>query len=46
MSCTVTEIAEYNLENLLLYNLVPYDITANLVTGFPKRVKIGDIISE
>ena len=46
MSCTVTEIAEYNLENLLLYNLIPYDITANLVTGFPKRVKIGDIISE
>jgi CTP:phosphocholine cytidylyltransferase-like protein len=24
LSCTVTEIAEYNLENLINYNLIPF----------------------
>lgn len=29
MSCTVTEIAEYNLENLILYDLIPSEIVSN-----------------
>jgi hypothetical protein len=29
MTATLTEIAEYNLDNLLEYNLLPIDITAN-----------------
>lgn len=46
MSCTVTEIAEYNLENLEAYDLVPYDISSKIISGFPKRLQYGDLISE
>lgn len=31
MSCTVTEIAEYNLANLIDYNLIPSEIVSNYV---------------
>ena len=46
VSMTVTEIAKYDLENLITYNLIPYDITTSLISGFPIRLDIGDIISD
>lgn len=45
MSATVTEIAEYNLENLLNYNLVPVDIRAKELVAFPKELQTGDILT-
>lgn len=45
MSATVTEIAEYNLENLLNYNLVPVDIRAKELVAFPKELQTDDILT-
>lgn len=44
VSCTVTEIAEYSLENLLAYDLMPISIQTTLVTGLPRNLKLGDAI--
>lgn len=44
LSCTVTEIADYNLENLIEYNLLPFDIQTTLLTGLPRNLKTGDVI--
>lgn len=44
-SGTVTEIAEYNLENLLLYDLIPIEIESTIISNFPKKLNTGDIIS-
>lgn len=44
-SATVTEIAEYNLENLLLYDLLPVEIKSTIISNFPTHLKQGDIIS-
>ena len=46
MSCTVTEIAEYNLENLEAYDLIPCDIKTEMIEGFPTHLEPGDYISE
>lgn len=46
MSATVTEIAEYNMDNLLDYNLIPVNISSKIMNGFPRDLKKGDIISE
>lgn len=42
MSATVTEIAEYNLENLVNYNLVPTDIQSYTEDGNLYKFKPGD----
>lgn len=44
-SGTVTEIAEYNLENLILYDLLPTEIKSTIISSFPHRLAQGDIIS-
>lgn len=44
LSCTVTEIAEYNLQNLLDYNLIPFDFQTSLITALPRNLRYGDKI--
>lgn len=46
VSMTVTEIAEASMENLILYNLVPVEITSHIIAGFPRDLVLGDKISE
>lgn len=45
VSCTVTEIAEYNLENLQAYDLIPSNIKSEIIESFPSSLALGDIIS-
>lgn len=45
VSMTVTEIAEASLDNLFLYNLVPIEIESRIISGFPRDLVFGDIIS-
>lgn len=45
LSCTVTEIAEYDLENLINYDLIPCEIKSQAIEGFPTHLNQGDIIS-
>lgn len=44
VSCTVTEIAEYNLDNLINYDLLPFSIQTTLITGLPRNLNLGDAI--
>lgn len=42
LSCTVTEIAEYNMQNLLDYNLIPFSFQTFLITALPRNLTYGD----
>lgn len=42
LSCTVTEIAEYNMQNLLDYNLIPFSFQTSLITALPRNLTYGD----
>lgn len=44
LSCTVTEIAEYNMQNLLDYNLIPFAFQTQLITALPRNLVYGDKI--
>lgn len=45
MSCTVTEIAEYNMDNLLNYNLIPFEFQTSLITGLPRNLTYSSMIT-
>lgn len=46
LSCTVTEIAEYNLENLINYNLMPFVFQTQLITGLPRNLTFGSVVDK
>lgn len=43
VSAAATEIAEYNLENLVKYNILPIDIKTQIL-GLPVNLQVGDKI--